>query len=241
MTISTPPDREPAPSGDGHAGALDNLRPLVTIAALYGAGGSVIGPRVAARLGVAFMGREIPALAARRSGEPPEAVAEVAEGQRPRAERLTAALGRARIIGAAVARSSAEPLEATERRLRSCIEDFLADAATGGGVLLGHGGMVVLRSVPSALHVLLRGPQQERVRQAMILQGLDRRAAEERQRVEDRARIGYVRRAYGADGLDPCWYHLVLDSTALDRDDCVEQIAAAAHARARHPRPSPPI
>ncbi len=242
MTISMPPVGEPAPSGDGRTQAPGSRRPLVTIAALFGAGGSVIGPRLAAHLGVEFIGRrEIPALAARRSGEPPEAVAEVGEGPHRNAERLTGGLGRAPIIGAGVTRFSAEPAEATERRLRSCIEDFLADAATRGGVLLGHGGMVVLRSVPWALHVLLRGPQEERVRQAMTLQGLDRRAAEELRRVEDRARIGYVRRAYGADGLDPCWYHLVLDSTALDLDDCVEQIAAAAHARARYPRPSPPI
>ncbi len=240
MTMSTPPGGEPAPD-DGRAGAPGSRRPLVTIAALYGAGGSVIGPRLAARLGVTFLGRDIPALAARRSGEPPEAVAEVAEGPHQSGERLAGGLGRAPIIGAALARTSAEPLEATERRLRACIEDFLADAATGGGVLLGHGGMVVLRSVPWALHVLLRGPQEARVRQAMTLQGLDRQAAEHHLRVEDRARIGYVRRAYGANGLDPCWYHLILDSTALDPDDCVEQIAAAAHARVRHPRPSPPI
>ena len=241
MTIPMPPGGEPTPRGGDSTGVPDRRRPLVTIAALYGSGGSVIGPRLAAHLGVEFMGREIPALAARRSGEPPEAVAEIGEGPHRDAERLTADLGRAQIIGAAVTRFSAEPAEATERRLRSCIEDFLADAATRGGVLLGHGGMVVLRSVPWALHVLLRGPKEERVRQAMTLQGLNHRAAEETQRVEDRARIGYVRRAYGADGLDPCWYHLVLDSTALDLDDCVEQIAAAAHARVVHPRPSPPI
>ena len=78
-------------------------------------------------------------------------------------------------------------------------------------------------------------------RQAMTLQGVDRRATEELQRAEGRAPTGYVCRAYGADGLDPRWYHMVLDSTALDLLDCVEQIAAAVHARLRQPRPSPPI
>lgn len=241
MTDPIPADRDQAPSHDGPPQASESTLPLVTIAALYGAGGSVIGPRVAARLGVAFMGRDIPELAARRSGEPLDAVDAVAEGPHHGANRLTARLARAPIIGAAATRASAEPLEATERRLRSCIEAFLADAATRGGVLVGHGGMVVLRSVPRALHVLLQGPKQERVRQAMALHRMDRSVAEERQRVEDRARIGYVRRAYGADGLDPCWYHLILDSTAIDLDDCVEQITAAAQARVRHPRPSPSI
>jgi cytidylate kinase len=241
VTYPVPAEWDPAPCQDDRAQASEGTRPLVTIAALYGAGGSVIGPQVAARLGVAFMGRDIPEMAARRSGVALDAVKAVAEGPHPGANRLTARLARAPIIGAATTRASAEPLEATERRLRSCIEAFLADAATRGGVLLGHGGMVVLRSVPRALHVLLHGPQQERVRQAMALQRVDRSVAEERQRVEDRARIGYVRRAYGADGLDPCWYHLILDATAIDLDDCVKQIAAAAQARVRHPRPSPPI
>ena len=241
MTYPIPDQWDPASGQDGRPRGSEGTQPLVTIAALYGAGGSVIGPRVAARLGVAFMGRDIPQMAAQRSGVPPDAVEAVAEGPQPGPNRLTARLARTPIIGAATTRASAEPLEATERRLRACIEEFLADAATQGGVLLGHGGMVVLRSFPRALHVLLRGPQEERIRQAMALQHVERSVAEERQRVEDRARIGYVRRAYGADGLDPCWYHLILDSTAIDLDDCVEQIVAAAQARVRHPRPSPPI
>ena len=56
MTYPLPAERDPQPSQDGPAQASDDTQPLVTIAALYGAGGSVIGPRVAARLGVAFMG-----------------------------------------------------------------------------------------------------------------------------------------------------------------------------------------
>lgn len=46
-------------------------------------------------------------------------------------------------------------------------------------------------------------------------------------------RIGYVRRAYGVDGDDPGMYHLMLDSTALDLDLCVELIVTASKARIR--------
>jgi cytidylate kinase len=42
------------------------------------------------------------------------------------------------------------------------------------------------------------------------------------------------------DGEDPSLYHLMLDSTALDIDTCVELIVTAAQARTRRPRPSPP-
>jgi hypothetical protein len=50
-------------------------RPVLTLAALYGAGGTVVGPRVAERLGVPFLDREIPAAAARESGLPEAAAA----------------------------------------------------------------------------------------------------------------------------------------------------------------------
>lgn len=48
--------------------------PVVTLAALYGAAGTVIGPQVAERLGVPFLDRAIPQGAARRVGRSDEAV-----------------------------------------------------------------------------------------------------------------------------------------------------------------------
>ena len=101
---------------------------------------------------------------------------------------------------------------------------------------LGRGGMVVLRDLPSALHVYLGGPRAARVQQGMALEGVDRETAEHRQEAEDEARVEYVRRAYGVDGMDPGMYHLMLDSTALDLEVCVEVIVAASHARIREPR-----
>jgi cytidylate kinase len=133
-----------------------------------------------------------------------------------------------------------ERLDLQERRLRGYIEEFLAGARITGGVALGRGGMVVLRSVPWALHVHLGGSRQTRLQQGMELQGIDRETAERRQEVEDRTRIGYVRRAYGVDGEDPSLYHLLLDSTMLDLDTCVELIVEASQARVRYPRPTPP-
>ena len=64
-------------------------RPVVTVAALYGAGGSVVGPRVAERLGVEFLDRAIPASVARRMGLPEAAVASYDEQPRSRMGRLS--------------------------------------------------------------------------------------------------------------------------------------------------------
>ena len=77
----------------GDRGELAQRRPVVTIAALYGAGGSVVGPRVAERLGVPLLDREIPEDVARRTGLSEEAVGEVDEKPRSGIARLAETLG----------------------------------------------------------------------------------------------------------------------------------------------------
>lgn len=213
-------------------------RPVVTLASLYGAGGSIVGPRVAERLGVPFLDRAIPDAVAKQAGIPEDAVADVDEQPRTAMERLVARLGRASTLSGG-AGGSVERLDMQERDLRSDIEEFLARACVSGGVALGRGGMVVLAEVPWALHVHLGGPREARLQQRMRLTGMDRATTERRLKVSDRTRIGYVRHAYGVDGEDPALYHLMIDSTALDLGTCVEVIVTASQARTGRTRPSP--
>lgn len=124
----------------------ERLPPVVTIAALYGAGGRSVGPRVAERLGVEFLDRAIPSAVAERAGVSEAAVTEVDEAPRSRRERLLGVLGRS--APPLAASGQVERLDLEERRLRAEIEDFLADASRSGGVVLGRGGAVVLAAVP---------------------------------------------------------------------------------------------
>jgi cytidylate kinase len=213
----------------GRSGAAPRP-PVVTLAALYGAGGSVVGPRVAERLGVEFLDRAIPASVARQMGLPETAVDAYAEQPRSGIGRLVGSLSRVRDLTGDV---SAESLDLDEDRVRAEIEDFLARASVRGGVVLGRGGAVVLGSVPGALHVLLLGPREARVEQAMKLEGIDRETAERRLEANDRARREYVRQRYGVDGDDPYLYHLVIDSCTFDLDACVDFIVTASQLRMR--------
>jgi cytidylate kinase len=207
------------------------MRPVVTLAAYFGAGGDVVGPRVAEHLGVEFLDRGIPRAVARRLQVPEEAAAEYDEQHAaPRGvDRFFQGLSR-------VPGPDGTPLPALqddEGAYQSETEEFLARASTSGGVLLGRGGMVVLRSVPGVLHVMLGGPRDARLHQAVRLYGLDQAAAEDRIDATDRARAEYVQRRYGVDPDEPTLYHLRLDSTALDLDTCIEILVAAARARVR--------
>src|SRR4051812_42958801 len=104
------------------------MRPaVVTLAALYGAGGSVVGPRVAERLGVPFLDREIPQAVAKEAGLPEPAVASADDQPQDVATRMLATLSRAATV--AGTGRAAERVDVQERQLRGYIEKFLADAA----------------------------------------------------------------------------------------------------------------
>ncbi len=208
-------------------------RPVVTVAALYGAGGSVIGPRVAERLGVEFLDRTIPASVARRMGLPETAVAAYDEQPRSGMSRLVESLAR---VPDPSGNDPAERLDLDEDRIQAEIEEFLARASASGGVVLGRGGAVVLGSVPGALHVLLTGSHEARVEQAMKIEGIDQKTAEHRLEANDHARREYVRQRYGVDAEDPNLYHLVIDGTAFDLDACADLIATASRMRMQHAR-----
>jgi hypothetical protein len=128
--------------------------PVVTLASLYGAGGSVVGPRVAERLGVPFLDRAIPDAVAKQTGLPERAVADVDEQPRTAMERLVASLGRSSTVSGG-AGGSAERLDMQERGLRAYIEEFLARASVSGGVALGP---AAVGRAPGLRHLDRAGP-----------------------------------------------------------------------------------
>jgi cytidylate kinase len=203
---------------------------VVTLSASYGAGGSHIGPRLADRLGVVFLDRVIPTTVAERLAVSLDDALAHDDAVRSVLERMLM-----RFAPAAQAFSgAAAPSELVDERsfLRATEAVIRERCAESSGVILGRAAAVVLRDRPGALHVRLDGAPERRLAQAMELDGIDRETAERRMRETDRAREAYVQQFYGVDARDAGLYHLVLDSTALALDACVELIALAAAARA---------
>jgi cytidylate kinase len=205
---------------------------LITISASYGAGGSEIGPALAQRLGVPFLDRNIPVAVAERLAVPLDEALEHDQSVSSILDRLLAGCAGA---GAgygipAVLNTVAEKsyVQTTER----VIQEYAAD---GAAIILGRAGSVVLGEDPRAFHVRLDGPRERRVVQAVRIQDVDRETAERRMRETDRAREAYVRQFYNTDVHDPRLYHLMIDSTAVRLDACVELIELAARARTRSP------
>jgi len=202
---------------------------LITLSAPYGAGGSQVGPAVAARLDVPFLDRAIPTGVAERLAMPLDEALERDEAIGVSLARMTVWLGH---VGQAFGAPAVLPDEAEEGAYRRATEEVILEhARSSGAVVLGRGGAAVLRDHPGALHVRLDGPVEARIRQGMAVEGVDRETAERHVSETDRARETYVQHFYRVDPRDPSLYHLVIDSTVVPLDTCADMIVDAARAR----------
>jgi hypothetical protein len=199
---------------------------VVALSASYGAGGAVIGPAVAEKLEVPFLDRAIPVRVAERLDVPVDDA--VAHEEQPGEGWLERALRG--FIGTDATVPAPLPADAftTEDFRRATEEVLLRQAATGNGVILGRAAVIVLRGDPRVLRVRLDGPRERRIRQAMSLGQLDAETAQRALEHLDRIHEQYTRQLYGVDLSDPTLYHMVLDSTVISIDACVELIVTAA-------------
>jgi cytidylate kinase len=200
---------------------------LIALSASYGAGGSVIGPALAERLEVPFIDRAIPLAVADRLDVPyDDAAAHDEQVSTGWLQRVLSGF-----VGTDTGAPAPLPPEmfSSEDFRRATEEVLLHQAATGEGVILGRGSIVLLREDPRALRVRLDGPPARRVEQAMGLDpSLARDEAERALRKFDRTHAAYLQQFYGVDIRDSMLYHLVLDSTSIELSACVEIIERAA-------------
>ena len=210
----------------------------VTIAATYGAGGSVVGPALAKRLQLPFIERAIPVAIAEKINAPLEAALADEGAPTSRVGRLLdrVLIGSGLFVGVPPAPDEigvASDIGKTEKILRE-----LAD--TTGGVILGRAGVFVLKGRPGVLHVRLDGEVEARRLAAAKRFEIDLATATRQQQQTDRARAAYVQHYYprAGDWNDARHYHVVLNSTVISLDACVEIIVEAAHDIFSNPSPA---
>jgi cytidylate kinase len=201
---------------------------VVTISATYGAGGGLVGPAVAERLGVPFVDRAIPVAVANDLGiSIDDALSrdERVEGWLSRMLTAAAPLSTEWMVGPDYPQTTV----LSDAAVLRCTEGVIRRAVSGdGAVLLGRAAAIVLRDHPSAVHVRLDGDPDRRVRQAMAMLDITERDAREAMIRNDKARTVYVRHFYGADPASPHHYHVILDSTRVPLHTCADIVVAAA-------------
>jgi cytidylate kinase len=104
-------------------------------------------------------------------------------------------------------------------------ETMLHLAAMGHVILVGRGGSVITGRLPNVFHVRLVGSLEKRIEHAQEVHELDRQAAIEWVKKEDKGRSRYVKENYDKDSDDPLLYHLVLNTDLIPYDDAARLIA----------------
>jgi cytidylate kinase len=211
--------------------------PGVTISAGYGAGGSVVAPEVAKRLGLPLLDR---AISSRVAAQLRVSVQEAEGGEvrRPLVGRflsvLTPLAGGVLGAGTDCAPPEAIPPPDDAALFREQAEAIMTKALIAGAVILGRAGAAAFHDQPDVLRVRLFGPPEARVAQASRIENVDAPTARRRLPEVDRTRAQYVRRLYCVSIDDPGLFHLQIDSTALSLDACADLIATAYTALITH-------
>jgi cytidylate kinase len=202
----------------------------ITISASYGAEGAPIGREIAQLLGVEFFDRAIPvAVAQKLAVEPEEAISKDWHAPK-RMERVLAALASTSMPY--IGMDAHSELFANPDAFRQATEAVLRQIADGaGGVILGRASMVVLEKRPDVLSVRLDGPTAARIRRGIESRDIDEAAARKEQKETDTARESYLQTFYGRSQSDVSLYQVVLDSTVLSHQACIDIILRAAQDR----------
>jgi cytidylate kinase len=200
-----------------------SVAPVVTLFETYGSGATQIGARVAAVLGVPFVGQ-------RFASEDIEAGEMKAYEDGPIGRFLSAfgTYSPNQEGTRSTATGQAQDNEAVRQNHAQVLQ-----AATTGVVMLGRNATAILAGRPGALHVKLIGRLADRLARAERVDRIDAATAARRQKNEDRHRAQLTHQLYHWDATDPLSFDLVLNTSELDEQACADTIVAAWRAKAR--------
>ena len=183
---------------------------IITISRGSMSGGQALAECVASALGVPCIGREILVSAAGKVGVSAEQLSQNLEKSPGLWDRFT-----------------------SERNLYVAgVQAALADLVASGSVVYhGHAGHLLLRGVPAVLRVRLIAPLSMRLRAVMERQHLKPDAAHAYIQKVDEERVRWARFLYGVDLRDPGLYDLVLSLESMSiRSACNVVVATACQA-----------
>lgn len=201
--------------------------PVVTLSREYGAGGLVVGQRVAELLPADLYDSMLIAEVAWRLQLPEETVERLDERREGIVLRLLRAMQTTHPEYAALPpltddllRGGSDP-EAVARVVAEVVEEA---ARTDRAVVVGRGSVMILAEWPGVVHVRLVAPRDVRIRRVAARAGTDEAAAARQVDAADKERTGYLKHLFGEDGRDPLRYSLVVNTATVEFEAAAQLI-----------------
>jgi cytidylate kinase len=220
---------------------------VITISNQYGAGGPEVGRELAKRLGLDYLSKEIIHRVALEINVPSEEVEEFEDERHSKLKSffstifdLDALRKKAQIREDAVAEAGYDEREKIPFQLHvdgwidgEIYKQMIVKVVTAlgnrrGVVIQGRGGQCILKDNPRTLHVRIVADFEDRVAWTAKQRGLA--AAEARAFVQDMdlRKQDYLRFYFDADPDQPTLYHLVLNTSRIPTERCVDVLERLA-------------
>lgn len=184
---------------------------VVTITRQFGSMGRDIGRRLAEKLDIAYLDRDLIEKAAAEMGVSTSEVTQKDEKMNP-FYKMMFPMG----TGSAL----------TYNQLFATQKDIILNYAnTQSCVIVGRCSDYVLREYPNALHIYFYAPYKVRVKNSIELLGLSPEEAVKMVQSVDRARENYYKYYTGKEMDSVRGKHLLIDTEILAEDDMVECLA----------------
>jgi cytidylate kinase len=201
---------------------------VITISRQMGSGGAYLGKRLASRLNVLYLDREIVSQAAKQLKTPIEPL-------EARDEKLTPFWRSLLESYAYITPTSYVPPPLnmpTDRELYSTESNIITRIAQQrSAVIVGRGGYYVLRQHPRCLNVLLHADITFRQKRVQELYHVSAEEALKLIASIDKEREHYLRALTGQNCMDARHYHLSLNTSLVGLEAAEEIILATLHAR----------
>ena len=201
---------------------------VITISRQKGSGGAYLGKRLASRLNVLYLDREIVSQAAKELKTPVESL-------ETRDEKLTP-FWRSLLESYAYITPTPyvpPPLHMpTDRELYSTESNIITRIAQQrSAVIVGRGGYYVLRQHPRCLNVLLHADITFRQKRVQELYSMSAEESQKLIKSIDKEREHYLRVLTGQNCMDARQYHLSIDTSVMGFEEAEEIILATFRAR----------
>jgi len=181
----------------------------------YASGGSEIGEKLAAKLGVPCYGQEILEKAAAKLNMPSRQLSELEEN-------MTGSLLFSLVAFSNVVSGKEADFLNIEQKLAIAETEVIRVLAMNPCVIVGRGVSALLKDSNKALKVFIHADYNARIERAVNLYKVDSKNSESVIRNYDKRRANYFRATTGTEWRNPDIYHMLLNSTKLGIDSIVD-------------------
>lgn len=209
--------------------AMNNTKPyVITISRQLGSGGAYIGQKLASRLNILYVDRELINEAADKLG----VMVEDLEVRDERTTTIWQSFINNMSYGNFVEYTPPAVLIPNSREIYQAEAEVISRIAEERpAVIIGRGGFHTLRQHPRCLNIFLHADLTFRTGRVMELYSLSEQKAKKLIEDTDRARAHYIHTVAGCNMAEACNYHMSLDTGVLGMETVEDIIVSALKAR----------